>query len=97
MATDGVQRGLLVCLSVTSVIPAKVAEPFMMPFRMLTQVGPRNHVLAVIFRGMTSGFSCMLPSTVASGPDVRISPHAVDQHSNWLATEAVECHIKFTQ
>jgi len=51
MATDGVQRGLLVCLSVTSVIPAKVAEPFMMPFRMLTQVGPRNHVLAVIFRG----------------------------------------------
>jgi len=38
----------------------------------------------------------MLPSTIPSGPDVEISPHAVNQHSDWLATEAVECYIKFS-
>jgi len=48
-------------------------------------------------RGMTSSFSRMPPSTVHSGLDVGISPHAVDQHSDWPAAETVECHIKFSQ
>jgi len=29
--------------------------------------------------------------------DVGISPHAVDQRCDWLAADAVECHIKFLQ
>jgi len=36
---------LSVCLSVTTVSPAKVGEPIVMPFGKLTQVGPKNHVL----------------------------------------------------
>jgi len=39
------------------------------------------------FEGMTLGFSRRLPSTVASGHDIGISPHAVDQHFDWLATQ----------
>jgi len=38
------QRGLSVGLSVTTVSPAKAAEPIVMPFGMMTGVGPRNHV-----------------------------------------------------
>jgi len=38
-------RGLSVRLSVTTVSPAKAAEPIVMPFGMLTRVGPRNYVL----------------------------------------------------
>jgi len=38
-----------------------------------------------------------LPSTVPSRPDVGISPHAVDQRSDWPAAEVVECHIKLSQ
>ena len=34
-----------VCLMVTFVSPAKTAEPIEMPFRELSRVGPRNHVL----------------------------------------------------
>jgi len=34
-----------VCRSVTTVSFAKRAEPIVMPFGMLTRVGPRNHVL----------------------------------------------------
>jgi len=48
------------------------------------------------FEGMTSGFSHMPPSTVPSGSDIGISPHAVDQCSDWLAAEAVECRVKFS-
>jgi len=44
---------------------------------------------------MTSGFSRTPLSTIPSGPDVGISPHAVDQYSGWLAAEAMECHIQF--
>jgi len=29
--------------------------------------------------------------------DFGISLYAVDQHSDWLAAEVVECHIKFSQ
>jgi len=36
---------LSVCLSVTLVSPAKVAEPIEMPFGLRTWVGQRNHVL----------------------------------------------------
>ena len=91
VATDGVAWSVhwFVCLSlmVTTVSPAKVAEPIMMPFGMLTWAAPMNCVLD-------------------GGPD----PHAkgeilrewrqgfpVKQHSDWSATEAVECHIKFSQ
>ena len=35
-------------------------------------------------------------STIPSGPDVRISPHAVNHCSDWPAAQAVECHIKFS-
>jgi len=39
----------------------------------------------------------MQPSTVPSGCDVGVSPHAADQRSDWLAAEAVECHVKFSR
>jgi len=35
----------MVCLVVTAVNPAKAAELILMPFGMLTEVGPRNCVL----------------------------------------------------
>jgi len=35
----------VVCLSVTIVSPAKMAEPIEMPFRMLSWVVPGNHIL----------------------------------------------------
>jgi len=43
-----------------------------------------------------TGFSHTPPSTIPSGPDVEISPDAVDQHYDWLAVEAVECPMKNT-
>jgi len=39
------QRGLSVCLSVTIMSPAKMAEPIKMPFGMWTWMNPRNRVL----------------------------------------------------
>jgi len=95
IATDGVAWSvcLSVCLSVTTVSPAKAAE--------LTdrdavpdvdyRVDPRNHVLdwgpdlpmrRTILRGMTSGFPRMLLNSVPIG---------------CMAAEAVECDIKFCQ
>jgi len=50
-----------------------------------------------LLRGMIWRFSCMLPSTVPSGPDIKVSPHAVHQHSEWPAADTVKCHIKFSQ
>jgi len=41
--TDGVAWS--VCLLVTFVSPAKMAEPIEMPFGWVTGVGPSNHVL----------------------------------------------------
>jgi len=63
----------VVCLSVTTLITAKAAEPIEMLFGMWTQVGPKNYVWVVqipsqegaLLRGMTSVFSCMLLSTVS--------------------------------
>ena len=54
-----------------------------------------SHEKGHIWGGMTLGFSHMLPSAIPSGPDVGIFPHAIDQHSNWMAVEEIECHIKF--
>jgi len=34
----------VVCLSVTTVSPANMAEPIKMPFEMWTQMGPRNQI-----------------------------------------------------
>jgi len=77
-------------LSVTTISPAKTAKPTDMPFGMWTWVGPRNYVLdgspdppmgTDTFEGIMSQFSCTLPSTIPSGPDVGISPHAVNQRS----------------
>jgi len=35
------------------------------------------------FEGITLGFSHMLPSTIPSGSDIRISLHVVGQHSDF--------------
>jgi len=43
IATDGAAWSI--SLSVTTVSPAKMAEPIVMPFGILTWVGPGNHVL----------------------------------------------------
>jgi len=89
-----------------TMIPAKTAEPIEMPFGMWTWMDARNYVLDgihilkqvwALLRGMMLGFSRPLLSTVSSGTDVRISLHDVNQRSDWLATQAVECHIKFCQ
>ena len=51
IATDGVAWSvcvldcMFVCLLVTFVSPAKMAEAIEMPLVWFTQVGPRNHVL----------------------------------------------------
>jgi len=36
-------------------------------------------------------------SAVTSGPDIGISPHAVDQYFDWTDAEPVKCHVKFFQ
>jgi len=41
-----------------------------------------------LLKGMALGFSRKLLSAIPVGPDFGISPHAVDQHSDWLTTEA---------
>ena len=60
-------------------------------------MGPRNHVidgvqifpcLGAMLSVMTSGFSCMPLNTLPSGPDVGISPHAVDHCFDWPAVES---------
>jgi len=68
---------LSVCLPVTTVSPAKMAELIEMPLWKWTLVRAGNGTF--------------------EGDDVGIFPHAVDQHSTWPTTEAVECHIKFSQ
>ena len=82
IATDGSawSVSLSVCLSVTTVSPAKTAEPIELPFGMWIRMGPRNHVLdgprsptrRGTFREMTWGFSrtptvCRLPISVWRG------------------------------
>jgi len=55
IATDGVAWSvcvcvcLCVCLSVTCVRRAETAEPIEMPFEGLTQMGPRNRILDVVY------------------------------------------------
>ena len=93
----------VVCQSVfvMTVSPAIAAEPIEVPLGTWIRVGPRNCVLDGVqipkgkgtFEGMTSEFSRTPPITVPS----RISPHAVDQRSDWPAAEAVEYHIKFSK
>jgi len=56
--------------SVTTVSPAKTAEPIDMRVGLWTRVGPRNYHLPSgngTFEGMTSGFPCMLPTSVPIG------------------------------
>jgi len=104
LARCGILTQIVVCQSVTTASPAKMAEPIEMLYGMWTQMGSRNKVLAggpdppmewALL--MTSGFSHMLPSTIPSGPNVGISPHAVDQRFDWLAAKAVRCHVKCCQ
>jgi len=57
--------------------------------------GPDPPSEGAFLRQMTLGFSCMLPSTVPSGPDIGISPHAVDQRSCWLSAEVWVSHWIF--
>jgi len=61
-----------------------------------TWVGPRNYVLDVV-RGTFEGDDIRPLSTIRNSLDAGISLHAVDQRSDWLAAEAVECHIKSFQ
>jgi len=93
VATDWVAWSVfwLVCLSVTTVSPAQMAEPIEMPFGMWTQAGPRNYVSdedpappwqGALLTGSLSDFSYMLSNTIPSGSDIKISPHVVDQHSD---------------
>ena len=47
VATDGLASSMgigLVCVPLTTVSPAKMAEPIEMPFGIWTQVDPRNYV-----------------------------------------------------
>ena len=43
------------------------------------------------------GFSRNAAEHRSQWPWRRISLHVVDQHSDWPATESVECHIKFSK
>jgi len=61
-----------------------------MSFGMWTRMGPRNHVLDGVSDHPREGALLM-------GDDVGNSPLAVDRRSVWLAAEAVECHIKFSE
>jgi len=103
IATDGLSVGRSLCLSVTTVSPAKPAEQIEVPFWCAGlgwaqgTMGPDAHTGRGIFEGVKLGFSCTAPSTVPSGPHVGISPHAIDQRCDWPAAEAVECYIKFSQ
>jgi len=48
------------------------------------------------FEGDDVGSFLHATEHVASGPDIGISLHAVDQYSDWLPAEAVKCHIEFS-
>jgi len=69
-----------------TVSPVETAKAIDMPFREWTRVGRRNYIRwvyvspreGVLLRGMTTGFSCMLPSTISSGSNIRIIFDAVD-------------------
>jgi len=67
------------------------------PKKLYIRWGSRSPLGRGTFEGMTSVFSHMVLSTIPSGPDIGISLHAVNQHSDWLATEAAECRINFSQ
>jgi len=60
-----------------------------MLFGIWTQVGPRNYVLNRVQIHTGRG--------TFEGDDVGIFPHAVYQYSDWLAAEAVKCHVKFSR
>jgi len=73
-------RGLSVCWSgdllLTTVSPSKTAEPIVMPFGILTRLGPKKHALdgvpdspceEAILRGMTSVFPGMMSTSVPGG------------------------------
>ena len=51
--------------------------------------GPDPPQQVALLRGMTAEFSHMPPITVPSGPDAMISPHVINQRSDWPAAEAV--------
>jgi len=84
------------------VSPAKTAEPIEMHFGMWIKVGTRNCVFEGSRYPMAWGtfegndfsiFPKMPLSAILSGPDVGISPHAVDHGSNWLVAEAMDTLI----
>jgi len=81
-----------------------MAEPIEMPFWNVDSGGPKElcnrwgvQIGRELLRGMNLGFSRTPPSTVPTGCDIGISLHAVKQRSEWLDTEALKCHIKFSQ
>ena len=94
-----------VCCSVTTMNPAKMAEPIKTLFGMCAQMSPRNHVIDGVQIPLWEG--ALLRDDVkifqhaakhrSQCSCLGISMHAVDWHSTWLATNAVECRIKFLQ
>jgi len=58
--------------------------------------GPDHPWQGTLLRRMMSGFSGMPPTAIPSGHDMNFL-HAVNEHSDWLDAEAVECHIKFSE
>jgi len=84
------QRSDSIGRTVLRTVAQKMGEPI--EIWVWTRLGPRNYILdggpdlpreEVFLSGIKSGFSRMPLSTVLSGPDVWISPHAVDQRFSW--------------
>jgi len=96
----------VICLCVTAMSPPKTVELMQVPFYDVDSGGPKELCIRWgsryptgrgTFEGDDIGSFRMVPSTVRSGPDIGISSHAVDQHSDWQAAEAVKCRIKFSK
>jgi len=65
--------------------PSNILE--VMSFRMSTRVSTRNYV-QIPKKSGNGIFGYTPPNTVTSGPDIRISSHAVNQRFGWPAAEA---------
>jgi len=63
------------------------------PKELCTRLGPHPRQAGAFLR--ENDVRIFPPNTIPSGPDVRISLHAVDQHLDWLAADAVRRHINF--
>ena len=88
-----------VCLSATTVSPAEAAKPNVMPFGMLTRVGPRNYVLD---GGSDPAHERTILRAKMGGPGHGRTCQAVDiRYSKRLSKEAVlvryGCQLRCTR